>query len=93
MNTKRKPNQNNGRYRMNEHDELLQKLDAMAEKQEFIYQLVLRDVAQTRALRNQVLELYRIVTGNEPRSEKLEEVALEVAVDYLDEIARTFFNK
>lgn len=78
---------------MKEHDELLEKLEAMAEKQEFIYQLVLRDVAQTRALRNQVLELYKIVTGNEPRTEKLEEVTLDVAVDYLDEIARTFFNK
>lgn len=78
---------------MKEHGELLEKLEAIAEKQEFIYQLVLRDVAQTRALRNQVLELYKIVTGNEPRTEKLEEVALDVAVDYLDEIARTFFNK
>ena len=71
---------------MNEEDkaEILAKLENIEKHQDLILNLVLRDVVQTRALRNNMSALFQTIGLNSQKIKEYEEKSFEVAAKYLE---------
>ncbi|MDX1808943.1 MAG: hypothetical protein R3331_05350 [Sulfurospirillaceae bacterium] len=71
---------------MNEQDkaQILEKLENLEKQQELILNLVLRDVVQTRALRNNIGALFQTIGLTNHEIKEFEEKSFEVAAKYLE---------
>jgi len=71
---------------MNEQDkaQILEKLENIEKQQDLILNLVLRDVVQTRALRNNMGALFQTIGLNSQKIKEYEEKSFEVAAKYLE---------
>jgi len=71
---------------MNEQDkaQILEKLENIEKQQDLILSLVLRDVVQTRALRNNMGALLQTIGLSSQKIKDYEEQSFEVAAKYLE---------
>lgn len=71
---------------MNEQDkaQILEKLENIEKQQDLILNLVLRDVVQTRALRNNIGALFKTMGLSSQKIKEYEEKSFEVAAKYLE---------
>lgn len=71
---------------MNEQDkaQILEKLENIEKQQDSILNLVLRDVVQTRALRNNMGALFQTIGLNSQKIKEYKEKSFEVAAKYLE---------
>lgn len=76
---------------MNEQDkaQILEKLENIEKQQDLILNLVLRDVVQTRALRNNIGALSQTMGLSSQKIKEYEEKSFEVAAKYLEK----YFNE
>lgn len=64
--------------------QILEKLENIEKQQDLILNLVLRDVVQTRALRNNMGALFQTIGLNSQKIKEYEEKSFEVAAKYLE---------
>lgn len=69
---------------MSEQDKVIEKLENIEKQQDLILNLVLRDVIQTRALRNNISALFQTIGLSSQQIKEYEEKSFEIAAKYLE---------